>query len=370
MLSFTKKPETDKEIKNITLYNILKKKGQMSRSSISKLTNVNMVSISNYVNSFIKKGLLLEKQTGRSSGGRPPIFVDLNRETTYAIGIHVTDISVRGTTVNSTVEVVNNFKKEPATGNIASHVLEAIEYLKSTVQGSFLKGIAIVFSLSCDADSMSLQKIINERYLSCSENIPLYIAKAPLAGAYAEIVQDSDFPVNKIIYSFGDLGSCILWDNFSFYTSRDEGIEHLQYLKPWNEIMSIRHMAKELINKGIGTEIVHFTQDRSGGITDNDVISAANKNDSVAIEILEFVGLNLGVRLAFLVNVFEPKKLIFGGGVERAGKYFIDPLRKSIERLSTQKALKHLDVKSSTLGEKAVALGAAALVIRELFMEG
>ncbi|NQT23528.1 MAG: ROK family protein [Candidatus Omnitrophica bacterium] len=372
MLTFTKTPETDKEVKNMVIYTLLKNRGKMSRSDIANITKINMVSISNYVKSFIKKGLISEKQTGESSGGRPPILVDLNKDNVYAIGMHLTDSSVIGVLVNSTVGVVNKLSKDPASGELAEVVSEAVDSLKSGIDSSLLKGVAIVSSLSGNVDSVSLETKIEEKLSPRTGEAKLYMAPVSLACAYAEISRESNFPSDKIIYSFRDVGECVLWENFGFYNwqDHDQDEEGLSYLKPWDDIMGIRQRAKLIIEKGVGTEILHLAGGELKDIREIDVINAANKNDDVAIEILEFVGMSLGVRLAFLVNVFKPKKLILGGGVEKAGRFFIDPLRNSIEKLSMQAAFKKLEVKSASLGEEAAAVGSAALVIREIFMEG
>jgi hypothetical protein len=77
---FTKKLISDKEYKNLLIYNILRNKEEISRADLTSITNINPVSISNYANAFLKKGFIVEKQLGTSSGGRPPIMLELNSE--------------------------------------------------------------------------------------------------------------------------------------------------------------------------------------------------------------------------------------------------------------------------------------------------
>ena len=119
-----------------------------------------------------------------------------------------------------------------------------------------------------------------------------------------------------------------------------------------------------------GTEIIHLSGGDAEKITKEMVFEAARKNDSVAQEILEFVGLNLGVRLAYLSNVFKPKTLLLGGGIEKAEDFFIEPLKKSTDMFISQKILKDIKVVKSVSGSDAPLKGAAGLVIREIFMEG
>ena len=94
MTFITKKPNTDKAIKTLRIYSILLEKKEVSRSDLTLITGVNAVSISQYVSSFIKDGLVIEKEIGESSGGRPPVILQLN-ESIFCMGIHILSDQIR-----------------------------------------------------------------------------------------------------------------------------------------------------------------------------------------------------------------------------------------------------------------------------------
>jgi len=50
---------TDKERKNLSILEVIRKNGPISRTDISKLTELNIVTVSNYVNHYIKKVLVV-----------------------------------------------------------------------------------------------------------------------------------------------------------------------------------------------------------------------------------------------------------------------------------------------------------------------
>lgn len=361
MLNFTRIPRNEKEGKNIVIYNILREKGGVSRSDISALTKINVVSISNYINAFIKKGLILEKQIGESSGGRPPILLDLNRDNVYALGLHIRDSYILGVAVDFGIKTVNKVKKDIDSGVLEQTIIDTINLLKKDKTN--IKGITLVLE-DRNIDITDLERKIQGKF-----QIELYIDKASVSAAYSELILGTGYPATPLLYSYKDIGDCVfLLEDSSFYVWDDKSQDNLSYLRPWSADRSIKNYAREIIKKGIGTEIIHLAGGSIDKITEREVVEAAKKNDNVAIEILEFAGLNLGVRLAYLVNVFRPKKLILGGGIEKAGKYFIEPLKKSIKKLAKDEALKDLKIENSTLGEEAVAIGAAALIVREVFM--
>src|SRR3989338_7630080 len=88
-----KTPETDldvlsdKERKNLAILETVKRSGPISKADVSKITKLNIVTVSNYVNDFVEKGLIIEKGLDASSGGRRPTMIELNPKAYYVIGI-------------------------------------------------------------------------------------------------------------------------------------------------------------------------------------------------------------------------------------------------------------------------------------------
>ena len=78
---------TERERKNVAILESIKRYGPISRTDISKLTKLNIVTVSNYVNNFIEQGIVIEKGLDISSGGRRPTIVVLNPKSSYVIGL-------------------------------------------------------------------------------------------------------------------------------------------------------------------------------------------------------------------------------------------------------------------------------------------
>ena len=87
---------SEKERRNLDILEAIRKAGRISRSDISKITGFNIVTVSNYLNEYIKKGLVFESGLDVSTGGRKPELVELNPGYCYTIGIdcgpvHITE---------------------------------------------------------------------------------------------------------------------------------------------------------------------------------------------------------------------------------------------------------------------------------------
>ncbi|MBU0710253.1 MAG: HTH domain-containing protein, partial [Candidatus Omnitrophica bacterium] len=86
-MNFPKDHLSEKEKRNIDILEILRKRGPISRPDISKELGVNVVTISNYVDEFIKRNLVFEKELDVSEGGRRPVLLDLNPQAGFVIGV-------------------------------------------------------------------------------------------------------------------------------------------------------------------------------------------------------------------------------------------------------------------------------------------
>ena len=75
----------------------------------------------------------------------------------------------------------------------------------------------------------------------------------------------------------------------------------------------------------------------------------------------------MGNVLAKLVNFFNPSLIVISGGLTNLGERFIASVRETIYHRSTPLATADLVVKKSSLIGKGATMGAAILVLDEIF---
>ena len=368
IMNITKIINSEKEEKNMQIYDMLLEKKQISRSDISQDTGINVVSISNYMNSFISKHLIVEKKIGESSGGRPPILLELDKRNNFFLGIFAKIRSVKFVLVDVSLSIVKEHEEKVTNaGDVYDVILDQLR----TFSAEYNKGIGsacIVFENETDHKSSGKNKLEDfiDKAKSLSGVKQIYIEKPAIAGCYAEHVLNTKS--KKMIFSYKDTGECILMHKNCIYTWEDINFENSRYLKPWNKHMSIECFAKAIIDRGIGTEILLNLKGASN-VSQDAVIGAALHGDAVALEILEFAGLSLGIRIAYLINIYRPEIVVIGGGIEKADKFFVVPLKKSVEKLASIDALKKVSIVSSKNNSTtATCVGAAALCVREIFL--
>jgi len=78
--------------------------------------------------------------------------------------------------------------------------------------------------------------------------------------------------------------------------------------------------------------------------------------------------MNLGFRIAYLINIFETDTVVLGGGIQNAGGMIMEPIKKMVRRFVLNKFAGSVRIVAGSLGEDAASLGAASLTVRELFL--
>lgn len=105
---------------------------------------------------------------------------------------------------------------------------------------------------------------------------------------------------------------------------------------------------------------------RNGTITARDLSDGGSYGDQTSIELLQSCGTLVGKMLASMVNFFNPSLIVLGGGVAKAGDLLLASTRQAIYGRSLPLATRTLEVQTSDLGNLAGLHGAATMVLDEL----
>jgi glucokinase len=93
------------------------------------------------------------------------------------------------------------------------------------------------------------------------------------------------------------------------------------------------------------------------------VTELAHDGDAAAREAIAFVGRNLGVGIASLLNVFNPDVVVVGGGVLAAGELLLEPARAEVAARVLPPTRDYVRIVPATFGAEAGMIGAGALVL-------
>lgn len=101
--------------------------------------------------------------------------------------------------------------------------------------------------------------------------------------------------------------------------------------------------------------------DDAGKITSLDVFSAYHKGDTVAAEIIQQAVEYWGMATANLVSLFNPEKIIFGGGVFGPATELIPEIKREAEKWAQPISIRQVTFEASALAGDAGVYGAGFL---------
>ena len=98
-----------------------------------------------------------------------------------------------------------------------------------------------------------------------------------------------------------------------------------------------------------------------------EVIEGAEHGDPWCVEAIATAGRNVGEVLATLINFYNPSLVVIGGGISRAGNPLLAAIREAVYRRSLPLATRDLDIRIGEMDDRAGLIGAAEMVLSELF---
>ena len=400
---FTYHVSQDRQRKNLSILELIRKKGPISRADISRMLGLNIVSVSNYLDFYINKKTILEVGYDVSSGGRRPELLELNSKSAYIVGVDIGPDNMKAVVTDLKVKVISsayaprpNVSVEDLPGYVAKVIEEAIT--NSNLDKGALKNIGIgtsgiidyVTGTIHDTDPvrgrsktslLKFCKAIEQKFY-----MPVYIGNDASCAAFGEKTLNHTADVENMLYLYSDIGLGIIIQDDVYCGSsgcageiqlvfsglqKDEKsfIKEYTHMRPWGVDLGVVMEALRAIDKGVSTEILSMAGGDVAKITKEIVIAAAKKRDKLAVELVTNAARNLGVRVAYLVNIFNPDIVVIGGGVEKSGEVFMDAVKETVKKFSFEEPASIVKIVPTLLEENAVVLGAAALAAREVFIE-
>ena len=128
---------------------------------------------------------------------------------------------------------------------------------------------------------------------------------------------------------------------------------------------SIARRAREALGAGAESQLGELAW-----VTAADVCAAARDGDAMAVRLWDETTGILGAAVASVLNLFEPRLVVLGGGVTQAGAMLIDPVRTDSVAQALSPAGRQADVVLTSFGDTIGVVGAAAVAAARLAMAG
>lgn len=396
---------SEKEKRNINILDILRRHGPISRPDISKEMGINVVTITNYVDEFIKSNLVYEKELDVSEGGRRPALLDLNPQAGYAVGVGLNLMNMVGLLIDLKGNIITKTqvsRPKASVKEITECVLEITREIlrRSKDYLAHIKGIGVGIAGLVNKENGSIHwpQKMDHYYTYASVDLPLreliekefnlpaLIENDATAACFGEHWLDLERTLKNVIYMFSGVGCGIMINGeiytgthgyageVSIYNFKEEGLFNCElgnscFLKRWEIDLGIVDEVKSMLvkNKEEAMKFLKLTSSNLDSLDLKSIFIAARAKDPIVSVVLERAAKRLGIKIAHLVNLFNPEVVIIGGGLEEAGEEFLNKVSATVKDWAFREVTADLKIVYSQLRENAVALGAASLVIERMF---
>lgn len=364
---------------------------RISRAEIARRKALSRSTVSIIVAELLALGLVEEVGAGESRGGRPAIVLQFDDDAATILGVDLgaTHVGVTLTNLRGSVlawEHRDHPVRDDPTGALALVNTLAERCLESS-RGSrrLLAGIGIGVPSPVDpARPDHLNDVVVPRWkdvavgegLRTRFRVPVLVDNDANLGALAErwwgAARDvDDFAYIKLATGVG-AGFFIGGRVYRGASGIAGEVGHLS-VDPGGQrcVCGLRGClvtevgAPALVRKARALLKEHPRSALAGrdfGITA--IEDAALSGDALALEVVRETAERLGVAVAGLLNLLNPSLVVMGGGLARVGDLLLDPLRRAVRARTLATSVEVSRIVTSELGARAVAIGAATLLLQ------
>jgi len=126
---------------------------------------------------------------------------------------------------------------------------------------------------------------------------------------------------------------------------------------------AIARRSREKLSNGRFSKMLEMVEGDLEKVNAEVVAEAARMGDALALEIWEETGLYLGLGVANVINILNPKRVVIGGGVSKAGDLLFEPVRRVAKARAMRDLARIVDVIPAALGDDVGIMGALSLAL-------
>lgn len=375
-------PEMAREINRALILDLLRKNDAIPRAEMARMLDVSKVTVSTIVNDLIAQELVSELGEGDSlkQGGRKPILLSLNAASKFVVGVDVG--------WQNTVVAIGNLKgallaktRAPTTRDhsVASIVEQVASLIEDGIQRAQIArpkilgcGLSVAGIVEKTTGRIAFSPDFNWREVPMTDLLQAKTGLRTIADNCTRVMTRGEVwygnarEVRNLFYiniGYG-IGSAMvidgrMYDNHSefghvFVTKKDVRCDCGKH--GCLEAVASGHAIERLANEQIGNA-------NKGWLTAKELAELADKGEAAAQNIFAEAGRYLGRMTSIVANLFNPDKIIIGGGVALSGHLMLDAILQEFAENTMEVIKNHTAIEISALGMDAGVCGAVALAL-------
>lgn len=381
-----------RSINRAMILNLIRTKQPIPRTGIAKITGLNKSTVSSIVNSLLKENLIYEQMTNDQNVGRNPVNLFLRKNRYHAGAINIDAETASLALVNLDGSIVGTSALRAGQAGPEAFIRRCIEEIKVLCKENHieeLEGIGITISGIVGPGNSILSYKLDPRWenFNIKETVSKY------------------WPELKIISLGNEAKSCALAE--SWFGSSTENLSNYVFVSIGSNISSGIVIDNRLLDGGAQAlgEFGHITIIEGGEacecgnkgcwekyasdkatlkryagkisrenacgtdeeLTLKTILNSAATGNQPAVETLRETGYYLGLGITNIIRSIDPKAVILSGRITQAWDIIYPEMIKIVKEHTSSGRERNIQILLSSLSEHSGLLGAATLVIKEIF---
>jgi predicted NBD/HSP70 family sugar kinase len=379
-----------RNINRAAILNLVRERQPISRVDIARITRLNKSTVSSIVAELLADDYLVEKLVADTNVGRNPLLLSLNIDRYYVGAVNFDTELIRCAIVGVDGSVVCQAEQCMDDHSPQAYVassMELLDGLRAKAGIGQLEGIGVTIAGLIDVNSgeviyapnlgwkdVSLNDLYRQHNIDGPgiryQNDAGASALAELSFGNEEIARISDFVFlsigagvgtgividHRVIegasHAAGEFGHMTLFDGGEACVCGNSGC--------WEVYASDRATVRRYRKRIAG---------ESSKIMMTDLVALARRGDADAVAELKQTGVYIGMGLSNIVHAIDPPAIVVGGHIIQAWDIIYDSIIKGLSQRSFFGREKKVRILTSSLKERPRLIGAATLVIENIFRD-
>ena len=393
------KLRTLRGINEIRVIRALCEEGALSRATLANMLNLSRAALTIITQKLAEKNLITEVGKGMSTdrGGRREVLLAVNQRAGIILSIELEVEYAHYAALDINAAFINrgrvNYEPDRPLEEILDAIIAKLKAIiaKEKFYEKHILGVGICLPGILDYAKGSLRESYTlgkwqdfkiREYVERQMNTPTFLENDVKALTLGEFQFGAGKNVSNLVCLWigAGVGAGIIVNNQLLHGStssageigynedkllllREDALLVNDADKNWGQILTLNNLRAAV---GRGKEQGWETR-LSMEPTTKEIISAAEANDPLALHLLKLFGKILGSVCSNLIYTLNPPLVILSGILFEESNIVVDEVRQYVAKGILRTPIESVAIKPAKLGEEAMLLGAAAIVLDDLF---
>ncbi len=380
-------------VNQVRVLHLLRTRGALSRADIARLTLLTKATASRIIANLQSRNLVREVGVGKLRRGRRPILYEFNTASAIALGVEVRQEGCRAVVTELDATPLRSYAYALPDTQVSTFI-DVLEQIVAAVRQEFpqqLVGIGIgipgifdyrrqtvVLAEHLEWADVELVKLIRER-----TSLSAYVVNRASAAALGEKWYGAGRGHDDLVFiniGAGIKAGIVIGGELYWGSNGSAGeIGHMTIvpdgppclcgkrgcLEALASVNAILDRVRGLIRAGRTEALAARFGPAGEALTRPALLLAAEASDPTVLEALLEAATYIGIGVANMINICNPERVILGGLASQAPPIFADTIRRVAQAHAFSISQQATDIVVAELGQDAVAIGAAALLLSD-----